>query len=178
MPVQNHFTTARLLIQPLTINDNAFIQELVNTGGWIKFIGNRNINSAADATAYIERIISNKNITYWVVQLKSTTTLIGIITFIKRDYLDHHDIGFAFLPDFSKNGYAFEAAHTVLIGLLQNNNFTHILATTIPENISSIKLLKKLGLQFDKVIKVGEETLHVYAATAEKINPVMQLHLG
>jgi [ribosomal protein S5]-alanine N-acetyltransferase len=174
MLIQNHFTTDRLLIQPLTINDNAFILELVNTDGWIKFIGNRNINSAADATAYIERIISNENITYWAVQLKGTTTLIGIITFIKRDYLEHHDIGFAFLPNFSNSGYAYEAAHTVLNGLTQNNNFTHILATTIPENISSIKLLKKLGLQFDKAIKVEEEALHVYAVATEKINPSMQ----
>jgi [ribosomal protein S5]-alanine N-acetyltransferase len=172
MPIQNHFTTSRLVIQPLTVNDNIFILELVNTDGWIKFIGNRHINSAADATAYIERIISNKNITYWTVQLRNTTTLIGIITFIKRDYLPHHDIGFAFLPNFCNSGYAYEAAHTVLNELLQNNNFTHILATTIPENISSVKLLKKLGLQFDKAIKVDEESLHVYAAAAEKITPL------
>jgi hypothetical protein len=38
-----------------------------------------------------------------------------------------------------------------------------IVATTLPENTSSIKLLQKLGFHFEKEIEVGGERLQVYS---------------
>src|SRR3954452_9476485 len=150
MDVQPFIITERLIIQPLTLNDDSFILELVNTEGWIKFIGNRNVTSTSEAGAYIQKILENKNISYWVVKLKDSQESIGIITYIKRDYLPHHDIGFAFLPNASKQGYAFEATTAVLQKLISERNLSYILATTVPENINSIKLLKRMGLVFEK----------------------------
>jgi len=156
-------TTARLAIEPLSLSDNKFILELVNTDGWLKFIGNRNINSEMEAASYIQKIIDNPDTAYFVVKLKDKTK-IGIITFIKRDYLENHDIGFAFLPAFGNNGYAYEAANAVLMNVTRIYHLSHILATTIPENINSIKLLKKLGLLFEKEIEVENIKLHVYSS--------------
>jgi RimJ/RimL family protein N-acetyltransferase len=170
MEIQTLITTDRLLIEPLTVNDNNFIRELVNTDGWIKFIGDRNVTSQVEATAYIQKIIDNPNANYWVVKLKVNQTKIGIITFIKRDYLEHHDIGFAFLPNFANNGYAYESANTVLKNVIHKYNLSHIFATTVPENISSIKLLKKLGLFFDKEIEVDKEKLYVYGVSTDKLS--------
>jgi RimJ/RimL family protein N-acetyltransferase len=170
MEIQTLITTDRLLIEPLTVNNNNFILELVNTDGWIKFIGNRNVTSQVEATAYIQKIIDNPNTTYWVVKLKDNQTTIGIITFIKRDYLEHHDIGFAFLPSFANNGYAYEATSTVLRTVVHIYKLSHILATTVPENTSSIKLLKKLGLFFDKEIEVDKEKLQVYGVSTDKLS--------
>ena len=162
-------TTNRLLIEPLSINDNNFIFELVNTEGWLKFIGNRNIESDTDAIAYIERILANENISYWVVKLKENKKSIGIITFIKRDYLNYHDIGFAFLPTASKKGFAYEATMTVLEKLIKDENLLHILATTVPENVSSIKLLEKLGLNFEKEIEIDNTKLSIYGIPIDKL---------
>ena len=154
--------TERLSMRPLTTTDAEFIFELVNTDGWLRFIGNRNISSATDAVAYIERILGNKNITYWVAELKDDQRSIGIVTYIKRDYLEHHDIGFAFLPAFSKKGYAYEATSAVLDKLVKEQSLRHILATTIPANTNSIRLLNRMGLVFEKEIKVENDILHVY----------------
>jgi len=163
MTTPDCITTPRLSLSPLTLNDNHFIAALVNTEGWIKFIGNRNVHSIEDANGYIQRILSNPKIKYWVAKLTDSNTAIGVVTFIKRDYLDAPDIGFAFLPEYGSCGYAYEAAHAVLQQLVQQNNNSYILATTIPTNENSIKLLTKLGLRFDKVIEVETNTLHVYA---------------
>lgn len=160
--MQETLTTNRLLIEPLTTNDTPFIFELVNTDGWIQFIGNRNITSSIDACTYIEKIISNSSTIYWVVKLKTYSKSIGIITLIKRDYLKHYDIGFAFLPNFCNNGYAYEAASKVLEHIVYTIT-SPVFATTIPENINSIKLLKKLGLNFIKEIEINKEKLHVYS---------------
>ena len=159
------YKTERLILNALCLTDTEFISELVNTQEWIKFIGDRNIRTKEDAKNYVQRIIDNPNINYWVVKLKNDNLSIGIITFIKRDYLEYHDIGFAFLPKYAKNGYAFEATKTVLNDAINKKNHRQILATTITENINSITLLKKLGLNFEKEIEVGKDLLMIYSVT-------------
>jgi RimJ/RimL family protein N-acetyltransferase len=161
--MKQNYTTQRLTLQKLTGDDADFIHVLVNTEGWIKFIGDRNVKSAEDAKAYIQKILANQNINYWVVKLQSSNTSIGIITFIKRDYLDHPDIGFAFLPEYAKKGYAFEAATVVLEDGLNNSTHPYILATTLKENEKSIHLLEKLGLQYLKEIENEKDRLLVYS---------------
>jgi len=170
MNIQTSLTTNRLLIQPLTINDSDFIFELVNTDGWIKFIGNRNVILKTEATAYIQKIIDNPNTVYWVVKLKDNPISMGIITLIKRDYLEHHDIGFAFLPKFSSNGYAYEATNAVLKNVIRNYKLKYILATTVPENKNSIRLLEKLGLHFEREIKSNKEKSYIYRASTDKLS--------
>jgi len=162
MNFQFSISTERLLIQPLSAGDNYFILELLNTEGWIKFIGDRNIHSAADADAYIQKILNNENLFYWTVKLKQNGKTIGIITFIKRDYLAHHDIGFAFLPQFSQKGYAYEATTAVLTKLQTEHKLSHILAVTLPQNKDSVSLLVKMGFAFEKEIEIGKENLLVY----------------
>lgn len=157
------YKTTRLLLRELTTADAAFILELVNTDGWIQFIGDRNVKSPEDAGNYIQKILGNPDVKYRVVTLQDTETAIGLITFIKRNYLDHPDIGFAFLPAYGKQGYAYEAASEVLNDLLEQADHTTILATTIPENSASIRLLKKLGLSFSGEINNEGLLLHLYA---------------
>jgi RimJ/RimL family protein N-acetyltransferase len=152
--------TERVFIKPLSAKDNRFILALLNTDGWLKYIGNRNVNSEADAMAYIQKINENPNISYWVVTLKETDIAIGLITLIQRDYLPFKDIGFAFLPAFSGKGYAYEAAKGILSKMEEKN----ILAITLPENKPSIKLIEKLGLKFEKIIEQDKEQLHLYSA--------------
>lgn len=123
-----------------------FIFELVNSAGWKTFIGDRKVLTLSDAKNYIRKIKNNNNARYWVVADRSDQRLYGIITFLKRDYLDHPDLGFAFLPQFSGRGYAFESAECVLKELLKVE--PTMLATVMPSNTSSIKLLEKLEFVF------------------------------
>jgi [ribosomal protein S5]-alanine N-acetyltransferase len=169
MDMINILAIERLSLEPLSESDNEFIIELLNTDGWVKFIGNRNIHSTADAIGYIQKINGNKNITYWTAKLKKTKSAIGLVTLIKKEYLEHNDIGFAFLPDFFGKGYAYEAAKEVLCYLSKNKRATNILAETLPENINSIKLLEKLGLRFEKEMEIENETLHIYGTTVGKL---------
>jgi len=147
--------TKRLNISPLDSVHSAFIFELVNSPGWKEFIGERNVNSIQDAEIYIINILANDNIKYHVISIKSKDIPIGIVTFIKRDYLDHHDIGFAFLPQYSGHGYAHEASKYILE--LYKSNHPIILATTKPDNLKSIKLLEKLGFLYSHDINQSTE---------------------
>lgn len=158
--------TGRLSLSLLTLDETDFVFELLNTPQWIRFIGERNIRTKQDAAAYIQKIADNPSADYWVVKLKDTGTAIGVVTFMKRDYLDHYDIGYAFLPQFGKKGYAYEASKR-LFHEVKNEHAT-ILATVLKENSNSIQLLEKLGLKFDKEIIINNEPLQLYSITLRK----------
>ncbi len=160
--MQNKIVTQRLCLNWLTPQDDDFVLSLLNSKGWIAFIGDRNVHSKEDAVAYITKICNTPNLFYWVVRLKKDNIPVGIISFLKRTYLDNFDIGFAFLPQFNGHGYAFEAATKVLTVVSKKPAYYPVLATTVPQNVNSIKLLTKLGLRFEKAIEVENEPLHVY----------------
>lgn len=160
------FITERTYIDLLDLNDCEFIMNLVNSRDWLTYIGDRNIRTESDARFYVQRILDNPDITYWVVRLNDSKIPIGIITFMERDYLDFHDIGFAFLPEYHANGYAFESTSVVLKTLLTSPHHPFVLATTVPGNTKSIKLLLKLKFSFEKEINVNNETLQVFRITS------------
>jgi [ribosomal protein S5]-alanine N-acetyltransferase len=164
--MRESYQTARLQLERLHPGDAEFIFQLFNTEGWLKFIGDRNIHSAEDALKYIEKTIANPKITYWVVRSRVENISMGMISFIKRDYLENHDIGFAFLPQFSGNGYALEATGMILSDMLGDPDHRTILATTRKDNRNSIKLLEKLGFQFKKEIEPDGQKLQLYSIAA------------
>ncbi len=146
--------TARLIIRPLNTEDDGFILRLLNTPGWLEFIGDRQIHNVADAQKYIvEKIHKNYEeygIGLQLVFLESVQKPIGICGLIKRDGLDDLDIGFAFLPEYFGSGYAFEAAKASLDYGFNELKCNRIVAITTENNIRSRNVLEKIGLQFEK----------------------------
>lgn len=161
--------TTRLIIDPMSeTNDTDFIFQLLNTDGWIRYIGNRNIHGLEEAKQYIKKINSNRDISYFTVRTREDGNAIGLITIIKRSYLNAPDTGFAFLPVYHGKGYAYEAATAVLNELISNDNtLEEICAVTLPENDSSIRLLKKLGLTYKKTVMPEDLTLDVYGVSIQ-----------
>ncbi|MBP6431043.1 MAG: hypothetical protein KA319_04695, partial [Ferruginibacter sp.] len=72
--------TERLILQRLKNSFAPLILELLNTQGWIKFIGDRNVHSIEDANNYIDKSKSNQNIAYWAVTIANTNTPRGLVT--------------------------------------------------------------------------------------------------
>lgn len=163
-----YLITNRLLLAPLTMEDVGFILNLVNTPGWLQFIGDRGIKTEAGAADYVRMLLANPDIQYWVVRLKATQLPIGVVTFIKRPYLEHHDLGFAFLPAYAGQGFAKEAAAFVLDLVTEGEAHTHVLATTLKENAKSIRLLEQLGFQRNRTIQDEQNFLILYALPADK----------
>ncbi|MGC4021740.1 MAG: GNAT family N-acetyltransferase [Cyclobacteriaceae bacterium] len=158
----------RLVLTQLSALDSDFIFELVNTPGWIKYIGDRHVTSKETAQAFVLSVMQNQNVNYWVVRLKIENHPIGIISFVKRDYLEFSDVGFAFLPKYSNQGFAFEASQAFLNHLASIGQHNRILATTIPDNTKSISLLKKLGFDFEKQIENNGQELFIYSASISR----------
>lgn len=159
--------TERLLIRPIKMDDKRFILELLNTKGWLEFIGDRKVKDDIDAEKYIQNILDNKNFFYNVFELRATKKPIGLITFLYRDNQQFPDIGFAMLPEFENKGYAFEAAKKYLEEITNEKNVDKVIAITLPHNTNSIKLIEKLGLKYENKFVDKSEVLNLYALTLD-----------
>lgn len=153
--------TERLVLRQLTSDDASFILALVNDPAWLQFIGDKGVRNLADARNYILQgptaMYSRCGFGLYLVELKSDCAPIGICGLIKRDSLTDVDIGFAFLPDYRGQGYAYEAAKLVLDYAKNVLGLTRILAITKPVNQRSIRVLEKIGLRFEQMVKLAEE---------------------
>jgi RimJ/RimL family protein N-acetyltransferase len=117
----------------------------MNSPNWIEYIGDRNIRTEEDAVAYIEKnfIPSYSELGFGFYKDK---TPIGICGFIKHDYLDHPDIGFAILPQFEGKGFVSEAAQSVFEYGMNELKLKPILGITTHKNVGSRRILSKIGL--------------------------------
>lgn len=154
--------TKRLIISKMTIDDAPFYLELVNTPNWIKYIGDRGVKTIEDAKLKIEETIIKSYDEYgfgaYKLMLKEDYLRpIGSCGLYKRDYFDHPDIGFALLEAYEGKGYGFESSEAIIKLAKQTFQIKKLLAITIPTNISSIKLLKKLDLAYEKKVKPYED---------------------
>src|SRR5690606_11286174 len=110
--------TERLELREYTLKDAPFIYKLMNSEGWLKNIGDRNINSVEDAKTYMQKNYLSSYEKHgfgpFLVSLKETGEPIGSSGLYKRDNLDFPDVGFAFLPEFVNKGSALESAQAVM----------------------------------------------------------------
>lgn len=151
-------TTARLTLTPMSPADAPFMLGLLNEPAWLRSIGDRGIRTIDQAREYIEqgsvRSFAQRGFGSFLVRVKTAGIPIGVCGLYQRDYLPDPDIGFAFLPQFTGQGYALESAAATLAHGRTTLNLPRILAITTPANTASIRLLDKLGLRFDRLIRV------------------------
>ncbi|WP_444887048.1 GNAT family N-acetyltransferase [Microbulbifer sp. JMSA008] len=154
-------TTPNLVISELCESDSKLMLNLLNDEDFVRYIGDRGVRTLEQASDYIKKgpiaMYRKYNFGLYKVELGNGIG-IGICGLIKRDCLDDVDIGFAFLAKYRGRGYALEAAQAVLEYAQHQLNLERIVAITLPENTSSIKLLNKIGLQVEKNIVLPGET--------------------
>ena len=157
--------TERLILRGLESADGPFILTLLNEPSFLRFIGDKKVRTVADAEQYILNgpvaSYERHGFGLLLVELKDAQTPIGICGLLKRDELPAPDIGFAFLPDFWNKGYAFEAAAAVMKDARERLKLVRILAITNQDNEASIKLLQKIGLQFERLIKMSTDAVEL-----------------
>ena len=164
--------TERLLLQPMKIDDAAFILELYNSPKFIKFIGNRNLKTIGDAENYIKEKflpqIEKLGYGNFLIKLKSDGKKIGGVGIFVRDGLEVPDIGFSFLEEFHGKGYGFEAASQLLENAFTDFNLNKISAITSEENFASQNLIKKLGLKYLKKVQLPGDDVELLYYEIEK----------
>ena len=154
--------TGRLSIRRLTLDDAEFILDLLNQPSFLRYIGDKGVRTLDDARAYLLNgpIASYDRFGFGLyrVGLRADGSAMGICGLLKRDALDDVDIGFAFLPPFWSQGYAFEAAGAVLAHARGALGLRRIVAIVSPDNAGSIRLLERLGLRFERMFRLTDDS--------------------
>jgi RimJ/RimL family protein N-acetyltransferase len=157
----NILQTPRLVLRELEFGDGEFILELLNEAGFLRHIGDKGVRSVADARDYILKgpmdSYARNGFGLYATCL-SDGTPIGICGLVRREGLDHPDVGFAFLERYWSKGYAVESAAAVLAHAEKVLHLEHIVAITSPDNAKSIAVLEKIGFQFSRVIRLAADT--------------------
>ena len=144
----------------------------MNEPSWIQFIGDKGIKTRDDALRYLENgpiaMYQRMKFGLYAVELKERRELIGMCGLIKREALEDVDLGFAFLPEFWRNGYAFEAASAVMSYGKNALGLERIVAILSQDNLRSSRLLEKLGFRREGNFHFPptDEELQLYAFDA------------
>jgi len=163
--------TERLILRRLSTDDAEFVLELLNEPSFLRYIGDRGVRNLEEAKEYIlNRLVTSyeqHGFGLYLVELRESGIPIGISGLVKRATLPDSDIGFAFLPAYWSKGYAVESAAAVMDYAREVLGLTRIVAITSLDNEASAKLLGKIGLRFERLIKLSEDAEEVKLFTPE-----------
>ncbi len=164
--------TDRLVLRYFHADDVEFVVRLLNEPSFIEHIGDKGVRTAEEANQYLldgpldsyERFGYGLN----MVELKETGEPIGMCGLVRRENLDDADIGYPFLEKHWSKGYARESAEAVLNHARETFGLGRIVAIVTPENHSSIKLLEKIGLKFQRAIRMSDDDVELKFFVSDK----------
>jgi RimJ/RimL family protein N-acetyltransferase len=153
--------TPRVNLRELDFGDDAFILELLNEVGFMRYIGDKGVRTLADAREYLLKgpmdSYARNGFGLYAACLQDGTP-IGICGLVKREGLGDPDVGFAFLARYWSKGYAVESAAAVLAHARRVLKLDRIVAITSPDNWPSIAVLEKIGLKFERLMRLVDNS--------------------
>jgi len=153
--------TKRLLIRHMHADDAAFILGLLNEPAFLKNIGDKQVRTIEDALNYIQTAgfdnYAKHGFGMFMVELLDSGVHVGICGLLQREVFDFPDVGFALSEAFWGKGYATEAASAVKDWAQLELGVEMVLGIVAQDNLASRRLLEKLGLSFEKLIRMSED---------------------
>ena len=158
----NVIETERLSLREVTEADAPFVLELLNDPDFVRNVADRGVRTLEEARRYVaERFVGSyrrEGFGFWLVEPKGSAEPAGICGLVKRDALPGVDVGYAFLPPFRSKGYASESASAVMRYARETLGLPRLYAIVNPENSASVRVLEKLGMSFERMVRLsGEE---------------------
>ena len=145
----------------LTLDDADLMLAIWNDPAFVHYVGDRGIRTIAEARDNMSegafKLYEDYGYGPYRVALKADDTAVGTCGLFRRDGLEDADIGYGFLPEFCRRGYAYESAHAVLEHARTDIGLARIIAIVSPDNAASIGLTEKLGLLFEKITRLPGE---------------------
>jgi len=81
---------------------------------------------------------------------------------------NEYDLGYRFIQNYWGKGYATEAARGVLEYCREHLTGKRIVGKALIENVASIRVLEKIGMQFERNEEDSDGTVAVYSLNVER----------
>lgn len=165
--------TERLLLREFTSDDAMLIYELNFDPEVVRFTLDP-IKDIEHAKEVLEKKILPQYVLYnhgrWAVHKKSNNEFIGWCGLKARPERNEIDLGYRFKQSAWGKGYASESAFACLKYGFEKLGLSRIVGRAMPQNIGSLKVLEKCGMQY-----IGDEIVDKHPAkTYEAINPLIR----
>ncbi len=145
------FETPRLYLRQFTEADAPLILALNSDPEIVKYVHEPTLQTEEQAKKILIDIILpqyKNNLGRWAMHIKETNEFIGWCGLKYRPDLDETDLGYRLMQKAWGKGYATEAARHTLNHGFSKLNLPLITARAQIENIASIKVLEKLGMDY------------------------------
>jgi [ribosomal protein S5]-alanine N-acetyltransferase len=165
---KNIIHTDRLLMRPFDMKDFNWLCDLYAKPQVMKYIYDGQIFNQEQTKQRLLNFISEwkeNGFGFWVIIEKISGEYVGYSGF--RHYEKSEDIELGYILDdcFWGKGYASEIVQNCVSLGFSQYNFQKIMATVVPENIGSIKVLKRAGLDYSNNLIINEIKHHIYQVT-------------
>ena len=149
------FTTARLRLRPINREDASLLHRLSNNPEVMKHInGGKSLSKEETKADLKNRLQALTDVFgYWMIERADDNEFVGWVALKKLDQTSKIEIGYRLLEEFWGNGYASEAASKLLEYAFLTLNLKEVVGVSLEENSRSLKVLKKLGMQYEKKAK-------------------------
>lgn len=157
-------STPRLTLQRFTHADLDELHALNSEPETMRFLGG--VRTLEESTVELERILNaNTSAGFggWAVRQKPDGVFVGRCGVKRYDETSEHELVLAVKKAFRRQGYASEAAAAVLQYTFARG-VASVFACVSPENIASINVMKRLGMQFEREAFMYEENVLVFRA--------------
>jgi len=156
------FQTERLVIRKFRLSDLPSLIDMFTDEEVMRYIGPRRKMTEGETQEWLSDKLHRQDheLTRYAVALKATDELIGVAGLQHEDGIK--DFGYYFRRSYWRKGYAQEACSVIIKHLetdLQIKDYQIFIAD---ENISSIRMIKKLGMQATNGITKSGEQGHLY----------------
>jgi RimJ/RimL family protein N-acetyltransferase len=155
-----HLTTPRLRLRPLSVDDAEFALRLVNEPAFLEHIGDKGLRDLEGARSFLrEGPWTRQDLDghgMLAVEPQAGGAPLGVCGLLHRPALDLTDVGFAFLAEQRGQGYATEAAGALLRHAREVLGLERVHGIASPDNAASIRVLEKLGLRFQRLVRLAE----------------------
>ena len=155
--------TERLELTRLTLEDAPLMLAVWNDPAFIRYVGDRGIRTLKEARGALRdgalKLYADYGFGPYRMVRKTDGVNVGICGLFRRDGLADADIGFSTLPQYCGKGFGYEAACAVIEHARVDACLSRLTALVSPENTASVRLIEKLGLIFEKMIRMpGEDS--------------------
>ena len=166
------FETPRLILRQFTDEDAPLILQLNNDPEIVKYVHEPVLETEEQAKNIILNIILpqyKNNLGRWAIHLKTNNEFIGWCGLKHVPARDEIDLGYRLIRSAWGKGFATEAAKHTLDHGFKKLNLELITGRAHIENIVSIKVLEKIGMQFISQDNVDDCPVRTYTISKQQL---------
>ena len=145
------FETERLILRQFTAEDASLIHQLNQDPEVLKYLHEQPVNNEKQALTILLTILLpqyRNDLGRWAIYIKTDQTFVGWCGLKYMHSREETDLGYRLLKKEWGKGYATEAARQTLDYGFKKLRLASITGRAHIENIASVRVLEKIGMQY------------------------------